>query len=283
MRFCNKLTVILSLSTVILTIFLLQNFHRTSISTVNRSKSPELSKVIGSYTCRTWNELPYINVSKYQTCLSSTRDEGFWPVESIRHTAYKGLLNSSSLIVEVGGNIGLDTEKFVALYNCSIISYEPLRSMSDNLVKKFQTNGKVTIRPYGLGSSARTLAIRLEGADNTGTSVFQTGSLLNNSRSEQIELLNIIDEIQSIRKNRTANGMIDLITINCEGCEFEILPALARANLTQYFRIIQFSTHIKLVDETSCIYCQIQQALERTHRVKYRYNLLWEGWVRNEV
>ena len=73
--------------------------------------------------------------------------------------------------------------------------------------------------------------------------------------------------------------MIDMLSINCEGCEFEIIPALILNNLTQYFRIIQFASHINLVPHSSCIYCQIQQALERTHQVLYHYRKVWEGWV----
>ena len=283
MRFCSKLLIFLAFSLVILTFFLSRNPDLDSNSFVNLSKSETLSKINGGFTCQTWNSSSYINVEKYEKCLTSKRDESFWPVANIRHSAYKNYLNSSSLIIEVGGNIGHDTEKFINMYNCSIISYEPIRSMSKELVRRFQTNNKIMIRPFGLGSSNRTLSIRLEGNDNAGTNVFQNHPSLNDSHSEPIEILNIVDEIHWIRKNRTSNGIIDMISINCEGCELEILPAMIRTNLTQYFRIIQFSTHIHLVDETSCIYCQIEQALEQTHQINYHYNLLWEGWVKKEV
>ena len=108
---------------------------------------------------------------------------------------------------------------------------------------------------------------------------FENSHLPNSSIIQQIQLLNVVQVIQNIRKTKTKNGMIDMISINCEGCEFEIIPALILNNLTQYFRIIQFATHLDLLSESSCIYCQIEQALERTHKILYHYTMLWEGWV----
>ena len=70
-----------------------------------------------------------------------------------------------------------------------------------------------------------------------------------------------------------------MLTVNCEGCEFEVLPALILNNLTQYFRNIQFATHVGFLTDTPCIYCQIEQSLERTHQINYHYNMLWEGWI----
>jgi len=230
-------------------------------------------------TCDTWKNFSYIDVQKYETCLKWSRNDAFWSVQDIRHTAFKNLLNSSSLIIEVGGNTGLDTSKFIELYDPFIISFEPLVQMSKSLMEKFKTNSKIEIQPYGLGNYARNLSIEPFDNDNTGTSIFRKLSAKSSSKLEQIQLLNIIEVIENIRITKTQNGIIDMISINCEGCEFEILPALILKNMTQYFRIIQFATHTNFLPESSCIYCQIEQALERTHLTKYRYVMLWEAWI----
>ena len=229
--------------------------------------------------CKISQKFAYINASKYKHCLKQNRNDAFWNVQGIRHTAYQTLLNSSSLLVEVGGNRGHDTTEFVKLYNPFIISFEPLPVMSRILMEKFQTNGKVEIRPYGLGNRARNLSVELRGAENIGTSIFQKPSMNNSSKVRQIQLLDVIKVIEDIRNTRTRNGIIDMISINCEGCEFEILPALILNNMTQYFRIIQFGSHMDLINGSSCIYCQIEQALERTHKIKYHYMMLWEAWI----
>lgn len=249
------------------------------IFTSNRSLSQFIhtSTIDRGLSCNT-----SIDSRAYQTCLTWHRDDAFWSVQGIRHTAFKGLLNSSSLIIEIGGNTGLDTSKFVELYNPFIISFEPLVQMAKDLMEKFQRNPKIEIQPYGLGNRARTISIEPFGdASNTGTSIFRKLPTKNSSKIEQIRLLDVIEVIKNIQKNRTADGMIDLISINCEGCEFEILPALILHDMTQYFRIIQFASHMDVLQGSSCIYCQIEQALQRTHSIKYRYVMLWEAWILN--
>ncbi|CAF0895143.1 unnamed protein product [Adineta steineri] len=206
-------------------------------------------------------------------------DGSFWNVEKVRHTGHKGLLNSSSLIIEVGGNRGHDTVEFIRLYDPWIISYEPLVSMAKNLTEQYKSNSKVKIHPYGLGSYARNLRIEPHDYGNAGTSIFRKLSSENSSQIVQVELLDIVKVIQDIRQTKTKNGIIDLLSINCEGCEFEILPALILNNMTQYFRIIQFATHLGLVPEASCIYCQIELGLEVTHQHLFHYTKLWEGWL----
>ena len=236
--------------------------------------------VYENFTCETWKNISYIDSSRYKECLNWGSDERFWTVDGLRHTAHKHLLNSSSLIIEVGGNRGHDTVKFIEFHDPSIISYEPLVSMSKNLTEQFRSNPKVKLHPYGLGSRARRLQIEPNDYGNAGTSIFRSLSSPNSSLIQQIELLDVVQVIENIRKSNTKNGMIDMISINCEGCEFEILPALILNNLTQYFRIIQFASHCALVPDSSCIYCQIEQALQRTHQTLYHYPKLWEGWVR---
>jgi len=230
-------------------------------------------------TCGAWTNFSYIDVEKYKTCLKWSRNDAFWSVQDIRHTAFKNLLNSSSLIIEVGGNTGLDTSKFIELYNPYIISFEPLVQMSKNLMEKFKINSKIEIQPYGLGNYARNVSIEPFDNENTGTSIFRKLSTKNSSKLEQIQLLDIIEVIKNILKTKTQNKIIDMISINCEGCEFEILPVLIHNNMTQYFRIIQFATHTNFLSESSCIYCHIEQALERTHLIKYHYVMLWEAWI----
>jgi len=239
---------------------------------------PSSAIVYGDFTCDTWMNASYIDPIKYHECVDWNADGSFWAVEGLRHTAHKNLLNSSSLIIEIGGNRGHDIVKFIELYNSSIISYEPLVSMWKNLTEQFKWNPKIEIQPYGFGNRARNLSVEPHDYGNAGTSIFRKLSAANSSKIEQIQLLDVVQVIENIRKTRTTNGMIDMISINCEGCEFEILPALILNNMTQYFRIIQFSTHTDLFAASSCIYCQIEQALHRTHGSVYHYRKLWEGW-----
>lgn len=237
------------------------------------------SIIYGNFSCRTAKNLSYLNEQKYRECLGWGANGGFWDVEGLRHTAHQGLLNSSSLIIEVGGNRGHDTIKFIELYDASIISYEPLQQMWKSLSEQFKNYSKVEFHPFGLGGPARSVPLEPNDHGNAGTSIFRALTSPNSTSIQRVYLLDIVREIRKIQRKRTKNGMIDLLSINCEGCEFEILPALILNKMIQYFRIIQFASHTALVPDASCIYCQIEQALEQTHVIKYHYSKLWEGWV----
>jgi FkbM family methyltransferase len=261
----------------VLLLFLKSNKNHLTLFFYATVSSPII--VYGNFTCETWRNFSYIDPSKYRECLDWGSNGGFWNVQGLRHTAHKNLLDSSSLIVEVGGNRGHDTVEFIKLYNASIISYEPLVSMWKSLTEQFKSNPKIEIHPYGLGNYARRVLVEPNDYGNAGTSIFRKLTSANSSNIQQIQLLDIVQVIQNIRKTRTKNGIIDMISINCEGCEFEIIPALILNNLTQYFRIIQFATHIGFLADSSCIYCQIEQTFQRTHTILYHYTKLWEGWV----
>jgi FkbM family methyltransferase len=275
----KKVTPLLPIGIICLTILLFLKLNTNNLSFIFTELIASPTIVYGNFSCETWRNFSYINHSKYQECLNWGADGSFWSVEGLRHTAHKHLLNSSSLVVEVGGNRGHDTVKFIEFHNLSIISYEPLVQMWKSLTEQFKSNPKIQIHPYGLGNHARSLLIEPNDYGNAGTSIFRPLSSPNSSLIQRIQLLNIVEVIQNIRKTRTKTGIIDMISINCEGCEFEIIPALILNNLTQYFRIIQFATHLSLVSQSSCIYCQIEQALQRTHQILYHYTKLWEGWV----
>ncbi|CAF1262108.1 unnamed protein product [Adineta steineri] len=268
------------LAIVIILYSILFYFKSNNDPLVSAISSRTMSIPNGYFTCDTRKNNSTIDGEKYKTCLKWSRNDAFWAVQDLRHKSFKNFLNASSLIIEVGGNTGLDTSKFIELYNCSIISFEPLIQMSNDLKKKFETNSKIEIQPYGLGNQARTISIEPFDNENTGTSMFRKVSNKNSTKIQTIEILNIIEVIQNIRKTKTLNnGMIDMISINCEGCEFEILPALISNNLLQYFRIIQFASHMNFLNDSSCIYCQIEQTLEKTHQIIYQYTMLWEAWV----
>lgn len=241
---------------------------------------PRIRIIYGEvFDCSSWKNASYINVTEFEECTIQPGDFDFWPLKGLRHTAHKHLLNSSSLIVEVGGNRAHDTVKFIELHDPWIISYEPLVSMANSLKEQFKSNPKVQIYPYGLGNVARKVLVEPNVVDNATTSIYRPLTSPNSSTIVQIELLNVVEVVEQVRRTRTKDGVIDMISINCEGCEFEIIPALIANELTQYFRVIQFASHINLVNCSSCIYCQMQQALQRTHRHLFHFQKLWEAWV----
>jgi hypothetical protein len=70
------------------------------------------------------------------------------------------------------------------------------------------------------------------------------------------------------------------MTINCEGCEYDLLETLLSTDLIYQFRHIQFGTHptLKNLRDPVRRYCQIQEWLRRSHKLTYQYKFQWETW-----
>ncbi|CAF0759372.1 unnamed protein product [Didymodactylos carnosus] len=185
-----------------------------------------------------------------------------------------------SLIVEVGGNIGLDSKEYIRLYNSSLIIFEPLMPLYKRLIRKFGNRSRTKIYPYGLGSYARQLKIEMAGRNADATSIFKTIAINQTKTSyfKTIKILSTVDVIRNILVKWKTK--IDLLTINCEGCEYEIIPSLIENSLMTKIKNLQFATHIGLLkNEDQCIYCVVQQKLHITHKLTYQYKALWESWT----
>ena len=80
---------------------------------------------------------------------------------------------------------------------------------------------------------------------------------------------------------------IDLLTMDCEGCELDILDDLLENNMMQYFKNIQFESHSHVTrlkrDNWEERYCRMQQYLTRSHRLTFQYKHVWENWRRLDV
>jgi hypothetical protein len=75
-----------------------------------------------------------------------------------------------------------------------------------------------------------------------------------------------------------------LLHINCEGCEWEMLPAAKRAGFLDTIEVIQFGTHnygqVGLGGRTWQL-CEIRQMLSETHdTMAGDVAFGWERWVK---
>ena len=108
--------------------------------------------------------------------------------------------------------------------------------------------------------------------------------------------LDIRDASKIIRKlSEHSGGFVDLLHVNCEGCEWEmldniinnnLLPSIRLNSLTHYstntsieFRIVQIGTHyFPEVEDITSRYCNIKKHLKKTHIMVYGQSWGWERW-----
>lgn len=154
---------------------------------------------------------------------------------------------------------------------CTIIKHHGF------IIFKFYSFDRVTVVNVGLGTRNEVLLVKIEGNNACATSKF--------SGAGGTTPLYITNATEFMLKIGVGIFDVDLLTMNCEGCEFEALEMLLSTNLVEHFKNIQFATHSTIpgIQKPLERYCAIQQLLSRTHRPTYQYKFIWESWRRRGV
>lgn len=204
----------------------------------------------------------------------------FWSGDTqyIRHTHHK-YLTSQSLVLDVGGNKGEDADAMIQAFHPGIyVILEPINSLFTKLTDKFKSQDNVILYNFGLAAKDDTFFVNVVGHGGDATSVF-TGNKGGKCN------LKVYNTTQFMQRLGVPCYDVDLITINCEGCEFEILETLIASGLISHFQHVQFATHPLLTRLEKPVerYCEIQQKLARTHMIEYQYKFCWETWKRKDI
>ena len=135
----------------------------------------------------------------------------------------------------------------------------------------------VTVHKYGLGDSTRT--ILLSEADIRGQGTFamkdkeaETGKKIR---------LEIIEATAAFNNVTGGSGDLDLLHVNCEGCEYEMLENIIKAGIHWRIKIIQFGSHFfSEIPRLTERFCVIRSELKKSHRMVYGLAFGWERWDR---
>ena len=187
-------------------------------------------------------------------------------------------LRPNSTVIELGGNIGVFAKNMLRKYRLEkYIVLEPLQRYFTNIsaeLTKFPSN--VRVLNFGLGSSDRSIEIR---DMNDGTSAFinPNDPKISERPLSTLKIVNALDFFASLG---IGCAQVDLLSMNCEGCEIEVLEMLIETSMIKYFKHIQFQLHtsLKHLNNITRRYCQIRERLPLTHKVHYSYPFIWEGW-----
>ena len=93
--------------------------------------------------------------------------------------------------------------------------------------------------------------------------------------------LEIIDATTAFNNVTGGVGDLDLLHVNCEGCEYEMLENIIKSGLHWKIKIIQFGTHFfPEVPRLTERFCAIRSELSKSHRMVYGTAFAWERWDR---
>ena len=115
--------------------------------------------------------------------------------------------------------------------------YEPVPDYYKNLEKvwsdhRTSNQWAVNVHNYGLGDATRT--VLLSQADLQGQGTFA----MENSEQDEGQMipLDIIEASEVVRNVTAGAEGLDLLHVNCEGCEYEMLENIIRADLHKQIR-----------------------------------------------
>jgi FkbM family methyltransferase len=183
------------------------------------------------------------------------------------------------VVVEIGGYTGQLLKKLIPITGAkTYVVLEPVPSFFHKLnkhVSMLNLNSVVKTYNFGLGKTYREMSVNIQG---DGTSLLKT---LPATKTETIKILNVVDFFVQIG---VGCKTVDLLTINCEGCEFDILETLLSTTLIEMIDHIQFQPHHAVTTHENyiCRYCRLRQLLVRTHTIEYEYPHIWESWKRKK-
>lgn len=191
---------------------------------------------------------------------------------NVRYTSHS-YLNQESVVVEAGGHRGIDTGEFNSRFHPgNYFVLEPVPSFYNLLVEKFKTSKNVVLFNFGIDSSDGTFHI--QESSNDAVSIFAP-------RNETGETIQIIDTTKFFEKISVRNRDVDLITMNCEGCEYAVLDRLLTTDYIRHFRNIQFQPHrIDRICFPVRRYCWYQELLRKTHKLSFQFKFVWESWTK---
>jgi hypothetical protein len=71
-----------------------------------------------------------------------------------------------------------------------------------------------------------------------------------------------------------------MISMNCEGSEYKILPRMIQTNIVTSFKNIQVQFHYENILNALEMRDRIRTKLSKTHVEQYCFPFVWESWRR---
>lgn len=174
-------------------------------------------------------------------------------------------LNSSSLVLDLGGYEGQWASDIYAMYNCKVFVFEPYLPFAANIEEKFKHNSNIKLFKFGLGSKNETVGFSM--IDNS-SSIFRDGP-----KKDQIEIKSVVDFFKNNEITK-----VDLVKINIEGAEYDLLECLIENGMLNLFKNLQIQFHDFVLPNVAERMKAIQKKLSETHELTYQYEFVWENW-----
>lgn len=190
---------------------------------------------------------------------------------AVRHN----LIPGATVIFEVGGNIGEDLDAYVWRFPAAkIYSFEPVPELFNTLQQKFATNPNVRITQVGVSNMDKTTTFTVGGKHGEGSSHTNTTAYGQTITVQLRDANALLTEVQ------TWTGKVpDVVSINCEGCEYDVLMRMSQTGWLGKVPFLQLSWHaVGGVQDRLNQRCAIENMLWTHYDPAYHALYGWQGW-----
>ena len=172
-------------------------------------------------------------------------------------------LNEDSVVFDLGGYEGQWSSNIFSKYCCFIHCFEPAEGFAKDVEKRFSKNHKVKVHQFGLSNVNKEEYIS-NNADSS--SIF---------RGEAKEKIRLVKATDFMKENHISK--IELMKINIEGGEYDLLEHLIETGFIKNIMSLQIQFHDFILNARERME-SIQKRLEKTHKLSYQYEFVWENW-----
>ena len=138
----------------------------------------------------------------------------------------------------------------------------------------------MTTHNYGLGATSKTLSIPKSSLQEQSTYLEGNKGGSSNTANDSFDI-----QIKSFDEALVNTGGTHptVLHMNCEGCEWDMLPELVHTGFITKVDILQVGTHNygKSLGERALELCQIRRLLSQTHDLEEgEVAFGWERWIK---
>ena len=179
-------------------------------------------------------------------------------------------------VIDIGSYVGVDLVAFLrhAPATIAVHTFEPVaayRQLLQRRVQRFVASGRdrLTIHDFGLGETNHTACF-------AATKAASTDEVRGEACSSPARIVDAAVAIGGFAR-------VDLLQINCEGCEYTVLERLLEVpSAFGAVRSVEVQFHLDWGAQTDTArYCRIEAGLRgAAFELDYRHPFLWERWSR---
>lgn len=175
-------------------------------------------------------------------------------------------LDSSSVVVDVGGYKGQWASDVFARYLCAVHVFEAVPEFAAGIARRFEGNPHIAVHAVGLGHREAEQAISVLG-DRSSAHVVAAAT-------ERVRIRSAAAVLQELGLDE-----VHLMKLNIEGAEYDLLDHLFEHGWIPRIRDLQVQFH-DFVPDAEVRMRRLQESLSETHDLTYQFPFVWENWRR---